>query len=277
VIPLAGTGPLLTGVFRYPVKSCRGEALETAAVEPWGIAGDRRWMLVGKDGEAVTARKYPALVLVTPRRDGDVLRLTRAGAPDLEVALPGPDTAVDVTVWRNGVIASEAAPEAHAWFGDLVREPVRLVYLDDPTRRTTNPEFSLPGDRVSFADSYPLLLTTTDSLAALNDWIADGKNRREGPLPMTRFRPNAVVSGVPAWAEDTWRRVRIGAMEFRIAKACSRCVLTTVDPDTAIKGREPLVTLGKHRRWDSAVWFGVNVIPERPGTMAVGDPFEVLE
>ena len=138
------------------------------------------------------------------------------------------------------------------------------MYLDDPTRRPTNPAYSLDGDRVSFADGYPLLLTSEESLDALNDWIAEGPRAAEGPVPMRRFRPSVVVSGAPAWAEDGWRRLRIGPVTFRAVKGCDRCVLTTVDPDTAAKGHEPLFALARHRRWDGKIWFGVNLIPDAP-------------
>ncbi|OLL74678.1 Flavodoxin reductase (ferredoxin-NADPH reductase) family 1 [Pseudonocardia sp. Ae168_Ps1] len=95
---------------------------------------------------------------------------------------------------------------------------------------------------------------------------------------MVRFRPNLVVSGAPAWAEDGWRRVRIGDARFRVVKGCARCVLTTVDPVTAVKGREPMVTLARHRRFDKGVWFGMNLVPDDPGTeLHVGDPVEVLD
>jgi uncharacterized protein YcbX len=101
---------------------------------------------------------------------------------------------------------------------------------------------------------------------------------------MRRFRPSVVVSGAPAWAEDGWRRLRIGAVTFRSVKGCDRCVLTTVDPDTAAKGHEPLFALARHRRWDGKVWFGVNLIPDLtpgappPGALIrPGDPIEVLE
>jgi hypothetical protein len=88
------------------------------------------------------------------------------------------------------------------------------------------------------------------------------------------------VSGAPAWAEDGWRRLRIGPVTFRNVKGCDRCVLTTVDPDTSAKGHEPLFALARHRRWDGKVWFGVNLIPDNPPPGALirpGDPVEVLE
>jgi len=151
------------------------------------------------------------------------------------------------------------------------------LHLDDPERRRPNPEFSEPDDRVSFADGFPLLLTSQESLAALNELVAAGPNAHEGPLPTARFRPNVVVSGFRAWAEDGWRRVRIGDAAFRVARGCARCVLTTVHPDTAETGREPLATLARHRRVEKKVWFGQNLIPDDPGvTIGVGDPVEVI-
>lgn len=270
----------VTDIWRYPVKSCRGERLDAAAVEPWGLAGDRRWMVVDSAGDQVTARDYPDLVLVTPLPHGDSIRLTGPGLPELTVPVPPGETLVPVSVWGHELAAAPAGDEASEWLGKIIGEPVRLVYLDDPTRRATNQAYSQPGDRVSFADGFPLLLTAAGSLAALNDWILEGRYAAEGPVPMRRFRPSVVVTGAPAWAEDGWRRLRIGEVTFRVAKRCDRCVFTTIDPDTAVKGREPLSTLTRRRRWDGKVWFGVNLIPDSPpsgAAITVGAPVTILE
>jgi uncharacterized protein len=269
----------LTSVWRYPVKSCRGERLSAAVVEPWGLAGDRRWMIVDGAGGAVTAREHPPLVLVTPRVEGGKITLASPGLPEVTVPVPAAADLAPVNVWGSRLLATVADDAAATWLTGIVGEPVRLVYLDDPTRRRTNPKYSKDGDRVSFADGYPLLLTSEESLGALNDWIAEGPKAAEGPVPMRRFRPSVVVSGAPAWAEDGWRRLRIGPVTFRSVKGCDRCVLTTVDPDTAAKGHEPLFALARHRRWDNKVWFGVNLIPDNPAGDPVirpGDPVEIL-
>ncbi len=268
----------LQAINRFPVKSCRGQGLDSAVVEAWGLAGDRRWMLVDEQGAQLTAREYPQLVLVDPalRADGG-LEIDAPGQPHLSVDPPGPGRLVGVQVFRTPVQASLADDAAHAWFTEVLGRPGRLVYLDDPTRRAPDAAFAHPDDRVSLADGYPLLLTTTASLDALNDLIAAGPWPDEAPLPMIRFRPSVVVHGSPAWAEDGWRRVRIGAATFRAVKGCDRCVVTTVDPVTARKGREPLVTLARHRRWDGATWFGMSLIPDTPGAeIAVGDDVEIL-
>ena len=270
---------VVTDLYRYPVKSCRGQQLRDAPVEPWGLAGDRRWMVVDLGGDLVTARERPPMLLVTPHLEDGAIRLTAPGRPALTVPVPAGDDLIPVTVWDSKLLASPAGPEADAWFSAVAGEPVRLVYLDDPTRRPTNPAYSRPGDRVSFADGYPLLLTAESSLGDLNERVGAGPRAFEGPLPMRRFRPSVVVAGAGPWAEDSWRLLRIGDVVFRAVKGCDRCVMTTIDPDTTASGQEPIATLARFRRWDGKVWFGVNLIPDspRPGvSIQVGDPVEVL-
>jgi uncharacterized protein len=270
--------PTVTSIYRYPIKSCRGHALDHAVVEPWGLAGDRRWMLVDDDGAVITARDHPQLVLVEPRPDVDGLQLQAPDMDPLTVATPDGSALVEVEVWGSRLAAAPAADEADAWFSKIVGDSTRLVYLDDPTRRPSNPKYSRASDRVSFADAYPLLLATEESLAALNDLIAQGPRADEGPLDIRRFRPSLVVAGAPAWSEDRWRVLSIGATTFRAVKACDRCVFTTIDPDTAAQGKEPLATLAKHRRWDGQTWFAINLIPDAGGgSVQLGDDVEILE
>ncbi|HEX5086690.1 MAG TPA: MOSC N-terminal beta barrel domain-containing protein [Nocardioides sp.] len=273
----------LSELRRYPVKSCRGQQLETAVVEPWGLAGDRRWMLVDDTGETVTAREHREMLLIAPRlrADGGL----EATAPpdsdldDLVVQTPLDGRAAQVSVFgRAPFAATEAGAEAEAWFSKVLGEPVRLVFADDPNRRQANPEFAGPGVPMHFGDAYPLLLATEASLAALNELIAAGPRADEGPLPMVRFRPNLVVAGGRPWAEDGWRRLRVGAAEFRVVKGCDRCAIPTTDEQTAVRRKEPTYTLAQHRRWDGAVWFGMNLVPVTPGaTLHVGDEVTVLD
>jgi len=264
----------LTEVWRYPVKSCRGEQLTEAAVEPWGLAGDRRWMIVDGAGDPVTARECPPLVLVSPRVEDGKITLASPGLPEVTVPVPSGGDLVPVNVWGSDLLATLADDAAATWLTGIIGEPARLVYLDDPTRRATNPKYSLDTDRVSFADGYPLLLTSMSSLDELGDWLAaDG----DQPVPMNRFRPNAVVTGFGPWAEDRWRRVRIGAVTFRVAKPCGRCVVTTTDQFTGVRGSQPLRMLARKRRFGQSLVFGQNVIPDTPGQIRIGDPVEILE
>jgi uncharacterized protein YcbX len=270
----------LSELRRYPLKSCRGQELETAVVERWGLAGDRRWMLVDDTGETVTAREHPEMLLLRPRLRADGgLEVGGPDQDDLVVPPPAAGRLVDVSVFgRTPFGATSAGPEADAWFSKVLGEPVRLVYADDPDRRQANPAFAGPGVPMHFGDGYPLMLTTEASLAALNELVAAGKRADEGPLPMVRFRPNLVVRGGVPWAEDGWRRLRIGQAELRVVKGCDRCAIPATDEESAVRGKEPTSTLARHRRWDGAVWFGMNLVPLTPGaTLHVGDEVEVLD
>jgi uncharacterized protein YcbX len=266
---------MLASVHIYPMKGCRGIDLSESVVEPWGLAGDRCWLLVDEDFRFVSQREHTSLArLVVRYGPGTGITVSSDGYPALSVAAPGPDEMLKVTVWSSTVLAAAAGPEADAWFSAYLGEPVRLVYLDDPTRRSVDPEFGAESDVVSFADGYPLLLTTTGSLDQLGDWLVEAGER---PVPMNRFRPNAVVTGFEPWAEDTWRRIRIGSVSFRVAKPCGRCVVTTTDQMTGERGSQPLRILAAKRRFGKNLVFGQNIIPDAPGVIRVGDPVEITE
>ncbi|MFB6847032.1 MOSC domain-containing protein [Streptomyces sp. NPDC056373] len=270
----------LHSIHVHPVKAVRGLAPGQAVVEPWGLAGDRRWVLIDDGGKVVTQRGQPRLALAAAGLlPGGGVRLSAPGMPPLTVPVPRPSVTVPVEIFRDKVEAVPAEDEAaHAWCSAHLGIEVRLVHLDDPaTRRPLAPEYARPGETVSFADGFPLLLTTTASLDALNSLIAQGEYAGEGPLPMNRFRPNVVVTGTPAWAEDDWSRLAIGDVPFRVAKTCGRCVVTTTDQDTGERGREPLFSLGRHRRRDGKLVFGQNLVPLSRGTIRVGDPLRILE
>ena len=237
-------------------------------------------MLVDDAGEAVTAREHKEMLLVRPRLRGDGgLEISAPGMGELEVPRPDGDRLVEVSVFGGTRFrAALAGRAAHEWFGRLLDDRVRLVFADDPNRRQANPAYAGPGVPMAFGDGYPLLLATEESLAALNELVASGKRADEGPLPMVRFRPNVVVAGGQAWAEDGWRRVRVGAAVFRAVKGCDRCAIPATDHLTAVRYKEPTYTLAQHRRWGGKVWFGMNLVPEtRQATVRVGDEVELLD
>ncbi|GAA2347951.1 MOSC domain-containing protein [Streptomyces cuspidosporus] len=289
--------PALSAIHVYPVKSASGVAAREAVVEPWGLVGDRRWMVVeAAGGRYVTQRQQASLALVSAEPlPGGGIRLGAPGREPLTVpAPPGPgDDAgalTTVRLHREAVEVVSAGAAADAWFSGFLGSAVRLVHLDDPAlRRPLNAEYARGGETVSLADEFPLLLTTTASLDALNSLIAQGDHPDEGPLPMNRFRPNVVVEGTAPWAEDDWRRIRIGEVVFRVTKPCARCVITTTDQETAERGKEPLRTLARHRRAGDQLLFGQNLVPELPGPsgasrgagpvarLRVGDPVEILD
>lgn len=264
----------LASIHVYPVKSTSGHDVREAEVQPWGLAGDRRYLVTDERGEIITAREHPRLLACLPRPEGGTLILTGPHAAPLRVT-PTTSRRV-VTLGRTPVELTDCGDDASRWLTGLIGRPARLAWLDDPTRRPVDPLYGRPDDRVNLADAFPLMLATAESLARLDEWVARtaaelGEEPPE-PLPMRRFRPNVVVSGAEAaFAEDGWTRVRIGEVGFRVTKGCDRCVLTTVDPVTHTKGKEPLRTLAKHRKWDGKVWFGINLIPDAPGKITVAD------
>ena len=258
----------LAEIHVFPVKSLRGGSHKAATVDAIGLRGDRRWMVVDAAGQAVTQREIHAMALVQAEGTAHGVTLVAPGAPPLAVPIPGPDApARTVLLWRQHVAAVCAGAAAGAWLSRILQAPCALVYLADESARTIDPAYAAPTDRVSFADGFPLLLATRESLADLNA-------RLSLPISMQRFRPNLVIEGAPAWAEDKWRRIRIGSAVFRAVKPCDRCIITTIDPETARPSPtgEPLHTL-KTFRWDNKgrVLFGQNLVPDGQGYVAVGD------
>jgi uncharacterized protein YcbX len=263
----------LVDIRRYPVKSLRGHALASARVDRIGLVDDRRWMVVDAAGQFQTQRQMPRMARIDATLTAVGVGLGLDGQGTISVERPGAGAeSIMVRVWSDDVPARSAAPEADAWLSRALGAAVRLVYLDDETARGVDLTFGQEPDRVSFADGFPILLTTEESHGALNARLAV-------PVTMTRFRPNLVVAGFPAWEEDRWRRIRIGEASFRIVKPCARCIITTLDPVSGEKtGDEPLRTLGKiHRASGGRIIFGQNLIPDELGAVRVGDAVEVLE
>ncbi|MFG2710687.1 MOSC domain-containing protein [Streptomyces goshikiensis] len=263
----------------HPVKSVAGTAPDEVAVEPWGLSGDRRWAVVDSEGAVITQRQQARLALASARPlEGGRVALSGPGMAELVVEVPEPGPLEPVMLFGKKIETVVAATTAADWFSAYLGLPARLVHMDEPAvRRPVDPDYALPGETVSLADGYPLLLATLASLDALNGLIAEGDHPEEGPLPMNRFRPNLVVSGAEAWAEDGWRRIAIGDAVFRGVRECGRCVVTTTDQTTAERGKEPLKTLARHRRIGKSLAFGRMLVPVRLGTVRVGDEVRVLE
>jgi uncharacterized protein len=276
---MAGERTHLTSIHVYPVKAMRALDLSQSSVEPWGLAGDRRWLVVDPTGRFISQREEPSLARVVASYQGPDLALTLAtwGRDPITIPPPSAQTGAEmlpVSVWRSDLTAAAAGRAADGWLSDYLGRPVRLVHLDDPLRRPVDENYGAPGDTVSFADGYPLLLTNEASLDELGKWLVDDGHE---PVPMNRFRPSVVVGGAEPWDEDHWQRVRIGAVTFRVAKVCGRCVVTTTDQTTGEVGSQPLKMLGRKRRFGQDLVFGQNLIPDGTGVIRVGDDVEVLD
>ena len=257
----------------FPVKGFAGTRPASALVEPWGLQHDRRWMVVDGTGRFLTQRVLPRMALVRAEADARGVRLACPGAGAIDVAAGGPDASIrSTTVWRSTLLAADAGDSAADWLTQVLGQPCRLVHMHDTAARPINPAYASPRETVSFADGYPVLLTSLGSLDDLNGRLAR-------PVPIGRFRANIVVGGAPSWAEDCWRLLRIGGATFRVVKPCDRCTVTTIDQQTGLRPdrTEPLRTLGRFRHDEHGIMFGQNLIPATLGRIAVGDAVEVLE
>jgi uncharacterized protein YcbX len=264
----------VSALYVYPVKSCRGIAVQAAEVTQRGFAHDRRWMIVDENGVFITQRQVTELCLVetaleqaehgADRAERGVLRLSAPGQGSVLLPLEyehGEERSV--RVWRHDGLGVRHA-EGSAWISQVLEREGSLVYMAERHERPVDPEYGRSEDRVSFADGFPFLVISEASLADLNQRLAS-------PIGMLQFRPSIVVSGVPAYAEDHFARMRFGDLHFRGPKPCSRCVVTTIDPATATRHKEPLYTLARYRNSDGNVLFGMNLIPDSVGTLRVGD------
>ena len=267
--------PRITGLFLYPVKSLRGYAVPTAEVDALGLAGDRRFLVVDDGGQFLTQRTVTCMARVDARLAGGTLTLSAEGAGS--VAVPTrPDPAArlrTVTIWKSsGLQAEDCGPDATAWLGACLGLSCHLVRIGGLVSRPVLKAAAQPGDVFAFADGAPILAVSEASLARLNDRIVESGGE---PVPMDRFRPNVVIDGCDAFAEDAWRKVRAGDVVVRSAGKSARCIVTTTDQLTGERGKEPLKTLAAFRRNPadpSEVYFGVNLINEsKRGTLRVGD------
>jgi len=251
-------------LYVHPVKSCRGQSVERVGIDRRGVVGDRRWMVVDAEGGFVTLRRDARLATIAARLEEETLVLEAPGMETLRrPAAPTEGTRRAVRVWEDAC-AALVDDEGSRWFSSYLGGDYGLVTMPPGVERRADPEWSEPGDLVSFVDAFPLLLIGQSSLEDLN-------GRLERPVAIERFRPNVVVEGSAPYAEDGWSRLRIGRIAFRGAKPCARCVATTVDPQTGAGGDEPLRTLATYRSAQGRVCFGMNLLHDGQGTLAIGD------
>lgn len=265
----------LTGLWVYPVKSCRGIPLAEARVTPHGLAHDREWLVVDEAGHFVTQRNFPRLAQIETALTSEALELRAPGLEPLEVPLAaGGKPHRTVTVWNHVTDALDEGDRAAAWLSEFLEARLRLVRWDPARRRPTDPRWTGDAPAESyFADAYPFLVLSEESVADLNVRVAD-----PAPLPMNRFRPNLVIAGAGSYVEDHVTTLRNDVFEFRIVKPCTRCIITTTDQATLQRGAEPLRTLATYRsdpRFSAPV-LGQNAVLIRGsgGMLRAGMKFE---
>ena len=254
----------------YPVKSMRQVCIESATIDMGGLKDDRRWMVVDATGKMVTQREQSRLCLIQPELVDGGLCLRSPTMPDIKVAIPRGDDHVKVSVWTDTCNAIDAGDEVSLWLSQFLGITCRLVYFPDNEVRVVDQTYAHADDRTAFSDGFPVLLLTQASLDDLN-------SRLENPVPMARFRPNIVISGCKPYEEDEWKQLSVGGFTLRIVKPCSRCVIPSIDIDSAERTGEPTRTLSRYRRIDNEILFGQNCMIDGVGEIKTGMSVELIE
>ena len=254
----------------YPVKSLAQIVLDESRIGRFGLEYDRRWMIVDRHGCFVTQRQHARMCLVQTELSGSELQLKAPGMLDLIVAVADDKIKHKVIVWEDECHAYDCGDETAEWLSKFLEIDCRLMYFPEEEDRLVDQEYANAGDYTAFSDGFPVLLTSQASLDDLN-------SRLDKPVPMSRFRPNIVVTGCDAFEEDEWRLIRIGDLTMRVVKPCSRCTIPTIDITTAEKSSEPIKTLSQYRKRDNKIFFGQNIIVNGQGLIKKGMAVEVLE
>lgn len=259
----------LSEIWIYPVKSLGGIRLSSSKVLDKGLQYDRRFMLVDEGGMFMTQRIFPKMALLKTSISSEKLTVTNENHSVTIAIIPakGSDDR-PVQIWNDLVMAHEVDPEYSAWFSERLDMKCKLVFFPEENPRAVDPNYRVNGENVSFQDAYPVLIIGQSSLDDLNTRLSD-------PVPMNRFRPNLVFTGGDPYEEDTWRYFKVGSNRFAGVKPCARCVLTTVNQDTAEKGKEPLRTLATYRNVNNKILFGQNLVAVDSGVISVGDGIEL--
>ena len=261
----------------YPLKSGRRIALQTAAIGKDGLAGDRRFMVVKPDGAFITQRELALLAQIDASVASENQLILQMNDQSL-VAGFHPANRMVVEIWGSAVDAAVAADAANATLSVWLGRPVKLVQMDARAHRSTSEDWAAPDSPVAFADGFQVLITTTASLADLNQTMRD---KGLDPVGMDRFRSNIVIDCDAAWDEDTWQTVQIGDVVLDLVKPCARCIMTTQDQITGDRiGGDPIKGLAAKRmsadRRVPGPLFGWNAVPRHSGTVSVGDRVTVL-
>lgn len=272
----------LTAINIYPIKSTAGISLSNTWIDDYGLSFDRRFVVTDSQGQFISARTEPSLCLIQASITQQGLIITAPNMPLLEINYA--DFSEDyypITVWNDTINSIHCTPAIDNWFSLYLKRPCKLHFF----AKNSNRQVKNSHQQVGFADGYPLLLISQASLNDLNQRLTTSG---EHAVAMSHFRPNLVIENsegstdtfADAFSEDKWRRIRIGEIEFEIAKPCSRCIMTTVNPATGEKNaqQQPLKTLKGYRQVKNGdVMFGQNLIALNKGQLRLGDKVTVLD
>ena len=261
--------PYLDQITLYPIKSLAGISVNQWPVTPRGLQYDRQWMLIDQQGRFLSQRQLPQMTLIETAITEHQLILSANGVENLTLALaPEKEEERSVSIWNDQCMSWRVSKTADEWLSDVLNCACQLVYQPQHHTRLIDQNFGTPSDQIYFSDGFPFLLISDSSLTCLNSAM-------NLSLPMSRFRPNLVITNCPGYAEDFWREIQLGEVSFRLPKPCSRCAITTIDTTTGLMGKEPLSTLNRLRKWHNQVFFGQNAIHDNTGVLRIGDPLRV--
>ncbi|MDE2137859.1 MAG: MOSC domain-containing protein [Gammaproteobacteria bacterium] len=238
------------------MKSAHGIERARVPLTPRGLEWDRQWMIVNPRGMFLTQRTHPQLARLVPDVRDDALVLEFPGLPPLVVPLSFRGTPANVRVWDDACVGLDEGADAAGWVSRAIGEELRLVRAPPEMRRNANPKFAgLTPAPLGFPDGYPVLVCNEASLEDLN-------SRLPQPIPMDRFRPNVVLRGLPAWAEDRIDTLTIGPVTLKLVKPCTRCTIPSIDQDTGAPSTDPAPALKQFRfsRELLGVMFGENAV-----------------
>lgn len=264
----------VSNLFVYPIKSLGGYECASSNVTDRGLEFDRRWMLVDEDNRFISQREFPPLALLSAKIERDNLIVSHKSNSPSRLSIPinlYTETTSSVRIWDDTVIANTIDTEADAWFSDILARKCRLVFMTDTSHRLVDSKYAHNSEITSLSDGYPFLVISKASLEDLNTRLTE-------KLPMNRFRPNIVIEGCEPYFEDTMKSFFINDINFFGVKLCARCVITTINQDTAEKNEltEPLRTLATFRNFNRRICFGQNLLHNKTGVISVGNVIEVL-
>ncbi len=278
--PMSNANGTVESIGVHPVKSARGLAPEAWWFDETGPRLDRRWMCIDEKRRFVSLREIPAFARLEVRlepadpMDGTSDLPSRVHLEfegdrhDFEPVDEADAPPATASLWKSERQVIEESESASNWLSDRLGGTYRLVRHAPDRDPWIQAEPEADGATTGLADGYPVLLASTETLAAAVP----------GDCSMRRFRPNIVIGGLEAWTEEFWKRVRIGDVELELAKPCVRCIATTVNPDTGLRtGTTPLSTLAAGRTWNGKPVFGWNCLVRRQGWIRCSDPITVLE
>jgi uncharacterized protein len=255
----------------YPIKSCRGIDLPSAELVATGFKFDRHWMLVDEQGEFLSQRKLPQMAGISCTLNQHSLLVNAEGQTELEIPLEQTPAGFQIVkIWNDECNAAVVSEEASSWFSKVLKLPCQLVYMPESEKRQVDPRYAEPNQIVGFADGFPLLIVSRSSIDVLNEKL-------EQKVSIDRFRPNIVIDGCPAHAEDDWYKIEINNIEIQLAKPCSRCVIPSIDQQSSEKHPTILKALASYRRSENKVFFGQNGLHNQNGVISIGQSVQLID